>query len=444
MLPTLKSSNSNLEPSLEIHTTKKEDSTAKTYFPISSSSTSSNSPRPIDIINEAKQSLHLSNSSKLTKSPNSNSVYRSPPKVPTRLSPLSLTSSPTSLVHSTNNLDDHFKNHENLLSSSSSFSSLSRIVKDLKEASNPSTMVPASALLNLLMELNDLFVSSPYDTTLCEFVKENGLALFPTLFQHPNPKVLYTSATLLAFIAKHSKVHASWVTQELIHSIMSLLSPYGLDTSTTSQLAYVLGQMTQTLSHVHAYMLPYKQCILELLVFYSMRYMKSPPLHAEGLNKENAGQVLIRLLRLLANLFLDSHLGFHWVSDPQFLILLDLLTEACPKCPNLNATLVLALHNQTYHAHENILFTRAKDLIQPLLKCIQENHESTPEILGILANLSRDKSILHLRFDKDAVHVLLTLILQENRMDLLIPLCGVWTNLVNFNLGAEELVKYPE
>ncbi|ORZ33711.1 hypothetical protein BCR44DRAFT_1437456 [Catenaria anguillulae PL171] len=209
----------------------------------------------------------------------------------------------------------------------------------------------------------------------------------------------------------------------------AIFSPDIRQAAAGARLMYAVGALTETLSDAHQAAEPWIDHTIRVLAQVGVRYLE---LDIESQHDQDVWEWLIKTIRCLANLFQDQSLGTHHAHNHHLSILIDLVESTTTACTNpthqseeLQLNLLLLLNNISFYpppsATSNHYFTAQSK------RCwIPSPHI---EALGVLANLVRMP-------DSNAFTIMTEAGLLDAAVQgganapVLVPLCGVWTNLV--------------
>ncbi|KAI9102822.1 armadillo-type protein [Phlyctochytrium arcticum] len=213
------------------------------------------------------------------------------------------------------------------------------------------------------------------------------------------------------------------------------------------RLCFILGNVTTVLSPIHAELRPHLSDLVAIFGEYASVGVGSSDLSDDseaadggqgtGNNLENE-QVLIKLLRLLANLSLDPANGKIISHMMEIELAVDLLVcKASEEHEELILNIVGLLANLSFYVvadddkDENHLLTRERDIAQLMTDLLlYPNPETTVEALRVLANLARRSAGVRNILAEVRGTEICTVLLDHSDANVVVHACGVLMNLM--------------
>ncbi|KNE57612.1 hypothetical protein AMAG_03301 [Allomyces macrogynus ATCC 38327] len=437
-----------------------------------------------------------------------------PPAAPRNLAPLpatppsSRTAAPASAASTASSTTTTSSTSTSSSSSSSSSNSFRRLICDLDLSLRSAASYPPTSATSLGEDrrrvLDDAaIVSANLRQALANPVHLSTAALahvttaLPILgrglaLAHESPghaPLLAQLARILAAIADDPRSTSALVAHaDVLHRIAAVAlavrdgEPSTSDWMVRVRLLYVLGNVTEQVEPVAegsgttpiAVLKPFVSDTVALLVRSVSRYAECVRLgetaggSAVSGRKDEAGaddgplerieltqDVLIKIVRLLANVLQARSLGPTLTSDPRLLGILDALdltllprgydasmsVEPDPTTEELQVNLLLLLNNITFYQHSSNVLLAVPDAattgspsprLVPLLvyALASATHpEVQAEALAVLANVMRVSKLARAAVKENVSTALVALLDAADPM-VLLPLCGTWLNLI--------------
>ena len=151
--------------------------------------------------------------------------------------------------------------------------------------------------------------------------------------------------------------------------------------------------------------------------------------------------VLTKLVRVLANLCINSDIGPLLAAHPRVFSLVTLLERKdVDRSRDLVLNIVGAINNLSfYRIDENVMLRRrmeVSELIAPLLR--NESMEVMIETARVFGNFSQDKSVRDL-LRKTRADELMVILLDHDNREVVYTVCGVLMNMMGDNEGRSVL-----
>ncbi|KAJ3318259.1 Armadillo repeat-containing protein 2 [Blyttiomyces sp. JEL0837] len=152
-------------------------------------------------------------------------------------------------------------------------------------------------------------------------------------------------------------------------------------------------------------------------------------------------EVLVKLIRLLANISIDPKAGDTLVEMMELEALVDLLyfiKITTPSHEELCLNIISALANFTYYIKpENCVWRRREEILSllPSYLTYHQNPESILESTRLLSNLLQDPSLKPIINQNHVTSLLVTLLNEIEDRSILLNVCGCFVNLIGVNGG---------
>ncbi|KAJ3015651.1 Armadillo repeat-containing protein 2 [Thoreauomyces humboldtii] len=214
--------------------------------------------------------------------------------------------------------------------------------------------------------------------------------------------------------------------------------------------SFILGNMTSSPSETHSFLLPAIPNIVALLGMYTGVELgedsgdeEEDPGGQEGkVGKENE-EVLVKMIRLLANLAINEEAGRKIVGMIEIEDLVHLL--ACKPVEahqELVLNIVGALANFTfYDIPTNCLLSTRLDIAKQMFGfLLHPNPETVAEAARVLANLSRHADVRYLMAERRGTEIL-TVLLDHTARDVVFQAAGC---IMNATTGGEDAASHAQ
>ncbi|KAI9152391.1 hypothetical protein H9P43_009181 [Blastocladiella emersonii ATCC 22665] len=245
---------------------------------------------------------------------------------------------------------------------------------------------------------------------------------------------LHTARIVAALASANPKsLAAQWDAADLDRAVLLAVHP-ATRPAVAERLLYALGEVSVDVGPVHDAVAGSVGPVVAALANAAEAYL--------------AGDGTIRLF---ANLLQSRPIGAAHAHDARLAVLVPLLSHPANDAvlardgEDLELNALLLLNNLSYYcppagtdADQAALLAALADVL------LRSDHaEAQAEALGVAANLARDPHVQHtMRGSRDWMDLLVAM-LESVCGDVLLPLCGVWINLVGGDGGAGVVSRIP-
>jgi len=235
-------------------------------------------------------------------------------------------------------------------------------------------------------------------------------------------------------------------------SLLNILRLYSDNLALVVRVCFVLGNLTMNSDENRLRM--YKNCnALDILIPLFAKY-NNMDIHNEDQEKngvtlppnvlEETEQVLVKLIRVLANLAINPELGPIIAATDGIQILYYILErKSIETSEELVLNVVGAITNLSfyYNSEGNIIVkyqVKIAKLLVPLL--LFHNEEGISESVRAYGNFSRDEKVLALMAEK-RLDTMMVLLLNHSNSEIVFNVCGVLMNLVAYPHNKQFLLQ---
>ncbi|KAH9093189.1 hypothetical protein Ae201684P_008848 [Aphanomyces euteiches] len=198
------------------------------------------------------------------------------------------------------------------------------------------------------------------------------------------------------------------------------------------RLAFVLGNLTATNDRNRKALLPKVPILVETLDAVHVRYLKDD---GQRSDEEAPGDILVKLVRLIANTAMHANVGAVLGESPRLVCLLDVLDRATTSTNDeeLVLNVLSCITNLSFYATEstsaNVITRHRRRLAATLAPFLEDsNDEAVVEAARAFGNLTRFPDVLADMAKEEAIFSLLVSMLDHANRDVVIHVCGVLMN----------------
>lgn len=174
-------------------------------------------------------------------------------------------------------------------------------------------------------------------------------------------------------------------------------------------------------------------------------------------NGDTVMDVLIKLIRVIANMSVNSEVGYGLsMRHPLGVVLLNVLLQAkeirTDEALELTLAALAALHNLSYYqnafdirdTHQGSIIERVRDISLALLQILSNGPQhAKSEAARVLGNLTRNSTVRQVFCTSNGLKVLVKCLQQNEDIELMTSSCGVLVNLLGEILLHSNVVFIP-
>ncbi|XP_031203665.1 armadillo repeat-containing protein 2 isoform X2 [Mastomys coucha] len=217
---------------------------------------------------------------------------------------------------------------------------------------------------------------------------------------------------------------------------LSLLNKYQKNQDLVIRIVFILGNLTAKSNQARELFSRETGSVETLLTlfqsFYQLEENSPKQLLSEARPQAEAEDVLVKLIRVLANIAIHPRIGPVLAANPRVvgLLLTTLESKSLGDCEELVINTTAAINNLSfYQVKSSVLQHRKLDVAELLLRLLVSNNmDGILEAVRVFGNLSQDHEVCNFLMQKN-VHKFMIALLEAKHQDICFSACGVLLNL---------------
>ncbi|TPX72667.1 hypothetical protein SpCBS45565_g00059 [Spizellomyces sp. 'palustris'] len=260
--------------------------------------------------------------------------------------------------------------------------------------------------------------------------------LHPDIGLHDSPEIMLNVCRILSKLSLNPDFLPYLGGSQNIDAFLHLLVKYQADKPLLVRICFILGNLTTTLSTDHAHLRSGIPDLVALLGMYISVEVGTDSEEEEedgGYRGRETEEVLIKLIRLLANIAIDPVGGQRIVEMIEIEALVDLLGhKPVSDHEELVLNIVGAVANFSFYGGDNnYVVSRKVEIAKHMINLLLHNNpEAVVEALRVLANLSHYSDVRSVMAAQRGTEIL-TVLLDHAHRSVLYQTCGVLINVVS-------------